>query len=522
MYASGSVILHYDGVEWRPLELPRFDRGFLTTWGTSNGDLYAMGSNNIHRYDGAQWHEIQRPAYVTDSWGSEDGHIFVVGGGNNRLYHYDGATWFVDSLITDYRWGDPWGHVSGANNSDVYIAGWGGWLGHFDGDEWTASRPDTMVSFSSIWKAPNGPLYLASFERLFTYDGDRLEPVDLGDEGLWNLRVSGRSANEVYCVSGGGDVFSYDGSSWDHVADLPSNVDVVWGERASNRMFAAGRGVIWELEGSTATPSFGSAEAGFQVFRDLWGSEADGIFLIGTHAYRYLNGAWTNLKKEELNDYPANSIWGRSGRELYAVGDHMILHYDGAQWTWVSGAGNSYLYAVAGTDRDVYAVVADGTILQLHDGLWSPMESGTTYYLYAVYAWGDRAFAGGEDGAMMHYNGREWRPFPSPVSWDIYDMFGFGDRIFAVGADQTEICRFDGKTWKPIFMDYSPGYNGSIWGTSERNLFIGKSDGNVVHFDGSEWSFLPRVTSSGVGSIWGTTSGEIIAVGERNVIRYTR
>ena len=519
MVASGDFIMRYDGNGWHPLELPPYDRGFPLTWGASNGDLYAVGSNSIHRYDGSQWHEIQRPASVADAWGSADGHIFVVGGYNRRLYHYDGAAWSVDSLIVpNYRFDDPWRHITGTSSSDVYIAGWDGWLGHYDGHGWTTMRPDSTKSWSSIWKAMDGPLYLTSYDSLYTYDGDGLHPVYLGDR-LWDVNVSGQSASEVYCSGGSGRIFSYDGLTWEEVADLDSYTDVFWAERATNRMFAGTTGVIWKIEGGIATPSLGSTQEREQRFEDLWASD-DGVYLIGTHAYRYLNGAWTDLKKHELTTQRATSIWGRSGREIYAVGPRMILHYDGEQWTWVSGAGDSWLLAVAGADRVVYAVGEAGTILQLRDGRWSRMESGTTYYLSAVYAWDDRAFAGGQQGAMMYFNGREWRPFSSPVNWNIYDMVGFGDEIFAVGADQTEICRFDGKTWKPIFIEFVPGYCTSIWGTSARNLFIGKSEGHVLHFNGNDWSFLPRVMNSSLSSVCATKDGEVITVGS-SVVRYT-
>lgn len=523
MYASGAFILKYDGSQWRPLQLPTYDRGFSETWGTSNGDLYAVGFNHIHRYDGFQWHEIARPASVTDVWGSEDGHIFVVGGGNDRLYHYDGATWSVDSLIVTNEDFDPWRSVSGANESDVYIGGWNGWLGHYDGHGWSAMRPDTTRYFSSsVWKAPDGPLYMTSFDSLFTYNGQRLQGVDLG-ERVWDPLVTGRSATEVYCSSSDGIIFSYNGSRWERVADMNGFLDVIWGDRASNRLYAASDGVIWKIEGTNPTVSFGRPDLRQrEEFADFWGSEKDGLFLVGSRAYRYLDGTWTDLNKHALTDWAARSVWGRSGHELYAVGDGMILHYDGDQWTWVSGGAEHRLTAVTGTERDVYAVGLDGVILQLRDGHWTPMLSGTSYWLFAVYAWDSQAFAAGEDGAIIHYDGREWRPFPSPVSWDIYDMFGFGNQIYAVGADQTEICQFNGTSWNPIFVEYSGGVNVSIWGSSQRNLFIGKSDGNVIHFDGSEWSFLPRVTSASVNSIWGAPNGEIITANNRIVVRYAR
>ena len=123
----------------------------------------------------------------------------------------------------------------------------------------------------------------------------------------------------------------------------------------------------------------------------------------------------------------------------------------------------------------------------------------------------------------MRYDGREWRPFPSPVGWHILDMFGFGpNSIFAVGSNSTEICRFDGRVWQAIFIGYTRGSNYSVWGTSEHDVFLGQGRGDVLHFDGSNWSYLPRVTTRPVRSVWGAPGREIIAATEGGVVRYHR
>ncbi len=524
VYASGNSIMRYDGTAWEVIALPNADDGLLTTWGADNGDLYAVGESDMHRYDGSQWHRIARPAQVEDIWGAPNGEIFVVGGGNNRLYHYDGAGWFVDSLKVDN--GDPWRLVSGGNPDDVYIAGYNGWVGHYDGVDWSASRTDSRRAFQSIWKAPDGPLYMATYDSLFTYDGVQLTPVDLGTP-VWSPRIYGRSAVEVYC-SGESDVsyasiYRYDGIEWSSAADVYQHVNVVWGDRSSHRLLAGGYNVVWEIEGSDAKPLLGDPGLSGYDFMDLWGSEEDGVFLIGSRAYRYHEGAWIDLRKQDLTSQRAYSIWGRSGDELYAVGSSLILHYDGASWTAVSGGAGLDLTTVWGNESEVFAVGYNGAIVR-HDGSsWQRMESGTSYALFAVYAWEGGAFAGGESGALMRYDGREWKPFPSPVGWHILDMFGFGpNNIFAAGSNSTEICRFDGRTWTPVFIGYTRGANFSIWGTSDRDLFLGQGRGDVLHFDGRNWSYLPRATTSIVRSVWGAPGHELIAASEGGVIRYHR
>jgi hypothetical protein len=522
VYASGLSIMRFDGDAWSALVLPGDDSGYLATWGTTNGDIFALGRYAIHRYDGTSWDRMQRPASVRDIWASESGEIFVVGG-NHRLYHYDGSDWFVDSLMTDFPWGDPWGRVSGGNPDDVYIVGAAGWLGHFDGAQWTKQQTGVR-DYYDCWKAPDGPLYVLSDDSLFTYDGGHLMHEDLGPSAVVTA-VGGRSAHEVYCCVRGDNypeqtLLRHDGNDWMQVCTIDGFVDDIWGDAATGRLFAAGDGVVWNVKGGEAELSLGDSELEPRLF-DAWGSEKGAVYVVGAKAYRYFEGAWTDLHKEELVNDLAFSIWGRSEAEIYAVGPGIILRYDGDAWTALSGGAQSYLIAVGGNDHDVFAVGRNGTILRFDGHAWAPMESSTTYDLYSVYAWDDGAFAAGEDGAVIRYNGREWRPFPTPVSWAIYDLFGFGPKdIYAVGDNSTEMCHFNGLEWKPVFIGYTGGINESIWGTSGRNLFIGQSSGNVLHFDGRTWSFLPRVTTSLVTSVWGTHEREIVAVSRGGVARY--
>ncbi len=525
---SGSSIMRFDGEQWSAMILPESDAGDWRTWGTSTGDMFALGSSRLNKFDGTAWHGIPRPASVRDVWGAPNGEVFVVG--YRRLYHYDGTDWSVDSLIVpspvwDPGLDDPFRYIAGDSPDDVYVFGSVGWFGHFDGSDWSATRPDTTREFNRGWKAPDGPLYALNYGRLFTYDGTSLTPVDLGTAGYVSA-IAGRSADEVYCAideyASNNSILRYDGASWSKIAEIPGNVESIWGDQSTNRLFASGYDVLWEVNGSTPKQSLGT-RGDDNTFYDVWGSDEGAIYAIGTHAYRYVDGNWEDLKKQELTLSAAYSIWGRSENEIYAVGPGMILHYDGAKWVQVSGGAQHYLHAVSGNAEEVFAVGYRGVILRYDGQSWKQMESGTSYELFAVHAWEGGAFAGGESGALMRYDGKDWRPANSPVSWAILDFFGFdSDRIIAVGSNGSEVCYWDGNTWKPEFIGYLLGANYSVWGTSERNIFISKGNGDVVHFDGQLWSALPRLTGQELTGIWGDDNGQIFAAGYGGVIRYSR
>jgi hypothetical protein len=59
------------------------------------------------------------------------------------------------------------------------------------------------------------------------------------------------------------------------------------------------------------------------------------------------------------------SVWGSSGSDIFAVGDHgTILHYDGTAWSTMTSGMTDWLYGVWGSsDSDVFAVGYNGTTL---------------------------------------------------------------------------------------------------------------------------------------------------------------
>ena len=69
-------------------------------WGPSEDDLFAIVSDEVLRFDGADWRST-RPAdelRLGVLWGTSDQDVFVSGhplggGGGDRILHFDGASW---------------------------------------------------------------------------------------------------------------------------------------------------------------------------------------------------------------------------------------------------------------------------------------------------------------------------------------------------------------------------------------------------------------------------------------------
>jgi len=144
--------------------------------------------------------------------------------------------------------------IDGYGEQDIYAAGWGGEIWHYDGGKWVNQSSPTNVILTAVCCAPNGVtyiagqrgvlisgtkgswrsvqwsddeitadlwdlcwfgdrLYVATINGLFTLDGNDLVAVDFGDVEIstcFNLTT----AEGVLWSIGRDEVASFDGATW--------------------------------------------------------------------------------------------------------------------------------------------------------------------------------------------------------------------------------------------------------------------------------------------------------------------
>ncbi len=89
-WGQGSIILHYDGISWSPMNI-----GTSKRLSGSPSDVFAVGGNGtILHYDGISWSpmNIGTSKRLSDVWGNSSSDVFAVGG-NGTILHYDGISW---------------------------------------------------------------------------------------------------------------------------------------------------------------------------------------------------------------------------------------------------------------------------------------------------------------------------------------------------------------------------------------------------------------------------------------------
>ena len=286
------LIDRYDGSNWTSSS-PSLPSGstsgnFYGVWGSSAGDVYAVGNSNngefiplVSHFDGSNWTSAN-PSLPTGwlggslngIWGSSAGDVYAVGNGNSGLtelpllYHYDGNTWTSSTLSLPS--GCTSGNLSGVwgtGPSDIYVVGTGNTavplIYHYDGSSWTSSSL-TQGGLYGVWGSNTSDVYAVGnrtnilFEEVGLashYDGSTWTDISPnlpnGWTSEWLRGVWGSGVGDVYAVGTGNNsvpvIDHYDGSSWISVsANLPGGwtsgaLSSVWGSGAGN-IYAVGFG----------------------------------------------------------------------------------------------------------------------------------------------------------------------------------------------------------------------------------------------------------------------------------------
>jgi len=132
----------------------------LDIWGTSDGNLFAVGNDVLHS-SGGVWSKMRTPPvdWLMGVWGSSSSDVFAVGQAG-AIIHYDGVAWSrMDAPEMD---GDLLG-IWGNSGQDVIAVGSRNWWGpdgrgspllHYDGTSWRVLAGMTALPINGVWTTP--------------------------------------------------------------------------------------------------------------------------------------------------------------------------------------------------------------------------------------------------------------------------------------------------------------------------------------------------------------------------------
>ncbi len=250
----------------------------------------------------------------------------------------------------------------------------------------------------------------------------------------------------------------------------------------------------------------------------------DAIYTAGEGAYRYENGVWTDLNKEYISRNMTYAIAGRTRREIYAVGEQMIMRYDGGKWNWINGGFGTALNAAWVDESGDLFAAGRASIFRKHRDEWSTEAiPGDPRTILAM--WGDEkaVYVVGTEGLIAVRRNGEWHSMASGTSSTLFTIWGFDERhIYAAGENNNELCLYDGHTWQPVPITTADLENfQSLWGNSPSDFWAADWRGVVAHYDGQRWTEVERVFTDDLITMCGNRR-ETFVFGRNGIISYHR
>jgi len=471
-------VMKFDGTAWSEIgALPL--NGVQDIEGVSSQLLYVSGSvlaasndtGVIYRYNGATWTEVYRGfVSVMSVWVAPDSSVYALGRGTNcasSLLHSNGVAWdtvasFTDDIIK----------LNGRTEQDIYATGsCNGFeaIVHWDGVSWTSDRRPTENAPQSLWASPSGTWVAAGgFGSIQTNTGSGWSTVTSGLRGQqYNIRAMEMWApsDTAYITGHDSRILRWDGAALTEVvtpfSGVPSPIsgyqrplEGIWGSSSSDMYVGGG------FQNACFTPPTG----------------CDGILA-------HFNGtSWQVIYNQGI---VIHTIWGTAPDDIFAVGHHAGLHFDGTSWSR-TGQG------VFDTDQ-----------------------------IRAVWGYrSDDVWACGENRDVYHYDGQNWSTTAFTVACGSLIGFASND-IYMVGSSNgssgtvNTIAHYNGVSWSVVYTGGGPGADyteASAWGSGPNDVHA--AFGNAyVRFDGNAWQAQPLPPMSPI-TIRGDSRGHILGAGE--------
>jgi hypothetical protein len=157
-----SNLWHWDGTIWTNLTaagLVSIDGGnIFSISGTAEDDAWLIAAPGVYHWDGATWTPTVLALGISAVWSVARDDVWAVG---TDIVHFDGTTWTEVTSVTETLVA-----IHGRAPDDIWAAGTGGSLFHYDGDAWAPVASGTTVDLQAVWVAGPGDVWVAGEDTL--------------------------------------------------------------------------------------------------------------------------------------------------------------------------------------------------------------------------------------------------------------------------------------------------------------------------------------------------------------------
>jgi hypothetical protein len=266
--------------------------------------------------------------------------------------------------------------------------------------------------------------------------------------GLW-----ASSPSNVW-AAGSGTTEQWDGSAWTpHV--FSDNAYGVWGSGADHVWSVAEGGSVSPMAPFTAPQFF----VGDRALYGIWGTSASDGWVVGAGGVIGHGGAqgWFRTA-DAVTTNDLRAIHGRDAGDIWAVGDGVVLHFDGHAWSTDASAPSDVDFRgvrASNAGADVWAVGSQsghGVIYRRNAGGWAKLLS-VPVKLNAVFEGAGTIWVTGDQGVVLRQvpgsSGAalaDWTRIPTDASVKLLSIWVFDSgELWVGGGEQTLLrkCRED-------------------------------------------------------------------------------
>ena len=303
-------LLKWAATGWTQMPTTGIGPSRLIRWGVASAnEIYAWADSAgydraYHRFDGTSWQEIGRTRFnqaASRPWADPRGGAAYVMMSFGRLERITPAGKTVLSYQPALR------DAVMTSLSSAFVVGWNLFLARWDGAKWSVDPPPPGVASTRIL------------------------------QGVWS-----DGPGNAWAVGNLGTILRFNGSSWSVVSDAAKpvvsateNYNGVWGSGAD--VWIAGDAGITRCKstGAGCALEFPSAN-----MYGIWGSAASNIFAVGAGGKiaRFNGTAWSTMTSPTSRMLVR--LTGSSASDVWAVGDSVVVHFDGTQWRDVPLGGD--------------------------------------------------------------------------------------------------------------------------------------------------------------------------------------
>ena len=267
---------------------------------------------------------------LTAVWGSGPNDVWAAGSGGT-IVHWDGSAWKPASPVPAVK--NTFSHVIGTGPNDVWAisatdtifrsTGWNGGAATWTRMASPFADEYTLIPISAAWAHASGEMRLGGPSVYFDDGQGNFAPHDQ----LVKTNVDGGVGWKP--VTGTATIHAIWGASPDDVWIAGDNSQMEkWqlGMTLHGTRPAGGKGdLTWVEVDSQASV----------ILTGIWGSSASDVWAIGDKGTirRFTAGAerWEIVPSPTTE--PLRAIWGAAANDVWAVGDNgTILHWDGTTW----------------------------------------------------------------------------------------------------------------------------------------------------------------------------------------------